>query len=87
MIITDAIPRNEWPLGVITECTTDEDGLVRTMGIKTYSGVIKRDIRRICLLEGEDMKQETIEHYTEANDVGISTSESMSLGLVVERSE
>ena len=58
MIITDPIPRNEWPLGVITECTTDEDGLVRTVEIKTSSGVIKRDIRRICLLEGDDTKQE-----------------------------
>ena len=37
LIITDAIPRNEWPLGVITECTTDEDGLVRTVEIKTYN--------------------------------------------------
>ena len=87
LIITDAIPRNEWLLGVITECTTDEDGLVRTVEIKTYSGVIKRDIRRICLLEGDDKKQETIEQYTEANDVRISTSESRSLGLGVERSD
>ena len=52
-----------------------------------HSGVIRRDIRRICLLESEDMKQETIEQYTETNDVGISTSESRSLGLGVERSD
>lgn len=54
LVITEveSTPRTYWPLGLIEEVTADGDGLVRTVSIKTSSGVCKRDIRKVYLLEG-----------------------------------
>jgi hypothetical protein len=52
LIVSDALPRDRWPLGRIVSCRTDSDGLVRTVQLKTKNGVIERDIRKLCLLEG-----------------------------------
>jgi hypothetical protein len=52
LVIVDSMPRDSWPLGVIVGSYMDNDGLVRTVDIKMKCGVIKRDIRRVCLLEG-----------------------------------
>ena len=46
--------RNDWPIGIVTECITDPDALVRTVKVKTSTGEHLRDIRKICLLEGDD---------------------------------
>lgn len=54
LLAGDPMPREKWPLGVIGECERSHDGLVRTVRIRTSGGIIRRDIRKICLLEGRE---------------------------------
>ena len=53
LIADERCQRNEWPLGVIKECHAGDDGLVRTVTVKTAQGDVLRDVRRICFLEGD----------------------------------
>ena len=55
MIVPESSTRDRWPLGVIVGCEQSADGLVRTVTIKTRNGEVKRDIRKICLLEGSHL--------------------------------
>ena len=55
MIAPDSSTRDRWPLGVIVGCEQSADGLVRTVTIKTRNGKVKRDIRKVCLLEGNHL--------------------------------
>ncbi|OON18516.1 hypothetical protein X801_05630 [Opisthorchis viverrini] len=54
IVLSEHLSRGRWMLGIVTECQTDADGLVRTASLRTSSGVIKCDVRSLCLLEGED---------------------------------
>ncbi|OON14258.1 hypothetical protein X801_09956 [Opisthorchis viverrini] len=56
MVVSENPSRGRWPLGIVAECQTDADGLDRTVSLLTSSGVIKRDVRSLCLLEGEDYR-------------------------------
>ena len=53
LIADERCQRNEWPLGVIKECHAGDDGLVRTVTVKTSQGDVMRDVRRVCFLEGD----------------------------------
>ena len=47
-------PRNFWPKGLVVEVFPDRDGLVRRAKIRLATGKIYlRDIRKLCLLEGD----------------------------------
>ena len=47
-------PRNFWPKGLVVEVFPDRDGLVRRAKIRHATGKIYlRDIRKLCLLEGD----------------------------------
>ena len=47
-------PRNFWPKGLVVEVFPDRDGLVRKAKIRLATGKIYlRDIRKLCLLEGD----------------------------------
>ncbi len=45
-------PRGKWPLGLVTETYPGPDGPVRQVSIKTCDGLLRRDVRSLCLLEG-----------------------------------
>ncbi|TGZ58978.1 hypothetical protein CRM22_009330 [Opisthorchis felineus] len=60
LVVSEHPARGRWPLGIVTECQTDADGLVRTVSLRKSSGVIRRDVRSLCLLEG---KTKLIEGY------------------------
>ncbi len=47
-------PRGEWPMGVANETYPGLDGLVRQALVRTRSGVVRRDVRSLCLLEGAE---------------------------------
>ena len=44
-------PRNLWPLGRVTELHQGSDGKIRSVTLKTKSGVTSRPLRRLYLLE------------------------------------
>ena len=56
IVITEveSTPRTYWPLGIIEEVIVDEDGLVRTVLVKTSNGAFRRDIRKVYRLEGAE---------------------------------
>ena len=46
------ISRGQWPLCVVAEVTTDADGLVRRVRVKTLKWEYERPINKLALLEG-----------------------------------
>ncbi|KAK3895047.1 hypothetical protein Pcinc_001215 [Petrolisthes cinctipes] len=52
LVKQDNYPRNQWPLGLVTETYTSPDGLVRSVTIRTAKGTYTRPITKICVLEG-----------------------------------
>ena len=52
LIVNESTPRSRWPLGVIEQAQLSQDGFVRSVTIRTKEGIVERDIRKVCLLEG-----------------------------------
>ncbi|CDW58140.1 hypothetical protein TTRE_0000644401 [Trichuris trichiura] len=51
LVAEDNVPRHRWRLGIVVELLPGEDGLVRTVRVKTAAGVISRPTRKLHLLE------------------------------------
>lgn len=51
LMVDNRLPRNSWPLARVTEVFPGQDGLVRSVEIKTNSGVYLRPVQKLCLLE------------------------------------
>lgn len=54
IIEAESTPRTYWPMGIVAETRKDGDDLVRTVNIRTASGIVKRDIRKVYRLECGD---------------------------------
>ena len=52
LLSDDAKIRGHWPLGRITNTYPGNDGLVRSVDVKTSTGIYRRPITKLCLLEG-----------------------------------
>ena len=50
LLVEDKQPRNSWNTGRILSTFPDKNGLVRQVELKTPTGVLKRPIRKLCLL-------------------------------------
>ena len=57
------IPRGQWPKALVQETFPDSDGVVRQVLVRSATGVFRRDVRKLCLLEEELLKsiEESIE--------------------------
>ena len=51
VLLVEDSPRNSWPLARILEVLPGDDGLVRTVRVKTRSTTLVRPIAKVCLLE------------------------------------
>ncbi|CAH8868279.1 unnamed protein product [Trichobilharzia szidati] len=51
ILVSDKTSTGKWPLGVIEGVICSNDGLVRTVEVRTKYGTLTRDIRKLCLLE------------------------------------
>ena len=61
VLVVDAdVQRGRWPKGLIEEVFPDTEGIVRRVTVRTANGVYQRDVRKICLLEGNLLGQETV---------------------------
>ena len=63
LLIEESLPRERWPLAIVTNAIPSEDGLVRRIVLRTSSNrSLERDVRKIVLLEreGEDQKVEEV---------------------------
>ncbi|XP_074645839.1 uncharacterized protein LOC141902097 [Tubulanus polymorphus] len=52
LITDDSKKKMEWPMGRIVEVHPGRDGLVRSVTLRTKSGLIRRSVQRLRLLEG-----------------------------------
>ncbi|XP_038131095.1 uncharacterized protein LOC119776626 [Cyprinodon tularosa] len=52
LILHESTPRCQWPLGLVTDVNIGDDGLVRSVQVKTHRGTYIRPIHKLCLLEG-----------------------------------
>ena len=50
LIADEHSPRGQWPMGVVEEVAPDRYGAVRQATVRTAIAILKRDIRKICLL-------------------------------------
>ena len=52
LVVDEASPRGFWPKGIVQEVFPDKHGFVRQVLVRTASSVLRRDVRKLCLLEG-----------------------------------
>ena len=53
MLIKDEnTPRNVWPMGLVVEVNSSDDGFVRSVKLKTKSTTLVRPVHKLVLLEG-----------------------------------
>ncbi len=50
LVVDNQAPRNSWPLGLVEETYPDNNGLVRSVKVKTKSTVLVRPVVKLCLL-------------------------------------
>ena len=51
VIVDEALPRNNWPKGIIESTFPGKDGQVRVVEVRTVSGLYRRPVAKICVLE------------------------------------
>ena len=54
VLVDDDVKRGKWPLGRITKVVPSEDGVVRTVEVKTKNGIYTRPAVKICKLEDNE---------------------------------
>ena len=54
LVVDHEQPRNQWPLGRITDCNFGRNGLVRSAKVKTSTSEFVRPITKLCLLEASN---------------------------------
>ncbi|KAL7830355.1 hypothetical protein SRHO_G00314820 [Serrasalmus rhombeus] len=52
LVLNESTPRSQWPLGLVIDVNAGADGLVRSVQVKTRTGIYTRPIHKLCLLEG-----------------------------------
>ena len=52
LIQRPSTPRGHWPKGIVESTFPGADSKVRQVTVRTTQGLIKRDVRSLCLLEG-----------------------------------
>ena len=54
LVCDEQCRRGQWPKAIVEEVYPGDDGYVRVAKIKTASSAFKRDVRKLCLLEGAE---------------------------------
>ena len=54
LMVDEKIPRGQWPLAVVQEIYPDSRGIVRHVMVRKADGLLKRDVRKLCLLEAAE---------------------------------
>ena len=52
-VVDEAVPRGQWPMGVVNSVKTSQDGLVRSAVVKTAKGLKERAVTNIVILEDQ----------------------------------
>lgn len=54
LMVDERFPRGQWPMALVHEVYPDEFGVVRHVTVRKADGMLKRDVRKLCLLEGAE---------------------------------
>lgn len=54
--------RGLWPKGVVERTVAGKDGLIREVFVRTNAGILRRDIRQLCLLEATLDEEKPVPH-------------------------
>ena len=54
LVCDEQCRRGQWPKAIVEEIYPGDDGYVRVAKVKTASSAFKRDVRKLCLLEGAE---------------------------------
>ena len=57
----DGVQCGRWPKGIVVKACASADGLVREVMVKTEKGVTRRDVRKLCLLEGDQRQDGNVD--------------------------
>ena len=57
LVVDNNLPRGKWSKGIVEHVFPDSFGVVREVSVRTATGNYRRDIRKLCLLE-EDLIRE-----------------------------
>ena len=52
LTVQENVSHGQWPKGLIEEVFPDKRGHVRQVVVRTATARMRRDVRKICLLEG-----------------------------------
>ena len=50
------LPPGQWPKALVQDTFPDSDGVMRQVLVRSATGVFRRDVRKLCLLEEELLK-------------------------------
>ena len=67
LVVNEKKPCGQWPLGQVEESYPDKNGVVRQVLVRISNSKLKRDARKLCLLEGACWR----EHYDVINLVEV----------------
>ena len=54
LVKNEDLPRSQWALARIVATYPSSDGFIRTVDVRTSTGVYKRPIQKVCLLEASE---------------------------------
>ena len=61
LVMDSQLARNQWEMAIVTKIYPGDDGLVRSVEIRSKSGLYDRPITKLCLLASK----EELEHQNE----------------------
>ena len=64
IIVDEGLPRGRWDRGRIVAIHPGPDGIIRVVDIKTQSGVYRRPVSRLCILDVEAEEKEKVAQST-----------------------
>ena len=54
LLVDSGCSRGQWPMAIVEEVFPDKHGIVRQVMVRTANSKFKRDVRKLCLLEGAE---------------------------------
>lgn len=54
LVVDNTLPRNTWPMGVVTATYPGEDGIVRTADVHTKGGTLRRPTKKLVMFLSAD---------------------------------
>ena len=54
LLVDPSVKRNQWSMAIVENVYHGDDGLVRSVRVKTSSGSYDRPITKLCLLLSQD---------------------------------